>query len=48
MFIMNEEILRVLKMVEDGKIDAEKATELIEALRMGEEDFSQTNQEDKN
>lgn len=29
---MNEEISRILKMVEDGKIDAAKATELIEAL----------------
>ncbi|MBC7086905.1 MAG: hypothetical protein H5T96_00285 [Tissierellales bacterium] len=44
---MNEEILRVLRMVEEGKIEAEKATELIEALRIGEEDYSQTNQEDK-
>jgi hypothetical protein len=29
---MQEEIKRILKMVEEGKIDAEKATELIEAL----------------
>jgi len=29
---MNEEIKRILKMVEDGKIDSDKATELIEAL----------------
>ena len=29
---MNEEIKRVLKMVEEGKIDADKATELIEAI----------------
>ena len=31
---MNEEIKRVLKMVEEGKIDADKATELIEALNV--------------
>ncbi|WP_186431485.1 hypothetical protein [Clostridium sp. BSD9I1] len=29
---MKEEVKRILKMVEDGKIDSEKATELIEAL----------------
>lgn len=29
---MKEDISRILKMVEEGKIDAEKATELIEAL----------------
>lgn len=29
---MKEEVKRILKMVEDGKIDADKATELIEAL----------------
>lgn len=29
---MKEEIKRILKMVEEGKIDADKATELIEAL----------------
>lgn len=29
---MSEEIKRILKMVEEGKIDADKATELIEAL----------------
>lgn len=29
---MKEEISRILKMVEEGKIDSEKATELIEAL----------------
>lgn len=29
---MNEEILRVLKMVEEGKIDADKAKELIDVL----------------
>lgn len=30
---MSEEVLRILKMVEDGKIGSEKASELIEALR---------------
>lgn len=30
---MNEDVLRILKMVEDGKINSEKASELIEALR---------------
>jgi len=44
---MNEEILRVLRMVEEGKIDAEKATELIDALKMGEENYSQTSIGDK-
>jgi hypothetical protein len=29
---MKEDISRILKMVEEGKIDADKATELIEAL----------------
>lgn len=29
---MKEEVRRILKMVEEGKIDADKATELIEAL----------------
>lgn len=29
---MQEDIKRILKMVEEGKIDADKATELIEAL----------------
>lgn len=29
---MNEEIMRVLKMVEEGKISADKAKELIDAL----------------
>jgi hypothetical protein len=34
---MNEEVLRVLKMVEDGKIGSEKAAELIEALNRADE-----------
>ena len=29
---MNEEIMRVLKMVEEGKITADKAEEIIDAL----------------
>lgn len=32
---MNEEISRILKMVEEGKIDSEKAMQLIEALKAG-------------
>ena len=31
-FNMNEEISKILKMVEDGKINADKAQELIEAI----------------
>jgi len=31
---MNEEISRILKMVEEGKIDSEKAMQLIEALKV--------------
>lgn len=34
---MNEEIMKVLKMVEEGKIDANKAAEIIEALKKNEE-----------
>jgi hypothetical protein len=30
---MKDEVKRILKMVEEGKIDSEKATELIEALK---------------
>lgn len=29
---MNEEIMRILKMVEEGKLNADKAKELIDAL----------------
>lgn len=29
---MNEEVMKVLKMLEEGKIDSQKASELIEAL----------------
>lgn len=34
---MNEEIMKVLKMVEEGKIDANKAAEIIEVLKKNEE-----------
>lgn len=34
---MKEEVKRILKMVEDGKIDSEKGAELIEALNGKEE-----------
>lgn len=30
---MSDEVLRILKMVEEGKIDSEKGTQLIEALK---------------
>lgn len=34
---MNEEILRILKMVEEGKIDSQKGAQLIEALKVSQE-----------
>lgn len=34
---MNEEVMRVLKMLEEGKIDSQKAGELIEALNATKE-----------
>ena len=37
--IMNEEISRILKMVEEGKIDSEKAMQLIEALKGDSKEF---------
>lgn len=37
---MNEEISKILKMVEDGKINADKAQELIEAVGNKNEDTS--------
>ncbi len=45
---MNEEVLRVLKMVEEGKIDSEKAAELIEALKDGSESCVMQNQSANN
>lgn len=44
---MNEEIMRILKMVEEGKLTAEKATELIDALNGAEKKVSVKNYEDK-
>ena len=38
-YIMNEEISRILKMVEEGKIDSEKAMQLIEALKGESKEF---------
>jgi hypothetical protein len=38
---MNENITRILKMVEDGKISADKAAELIEAIKVKEADANQ-------
>ena len=37
---MNENITKILKMVEEGKIDAVKATELIEAINTKEKEES--------
>ena len=37
---MNENITKILKMVEEGKIDAAKATELIEAINTKEKEES--------
>jgi hypothetical protein len=39
---MNEEIKRILKMIEDGKINAEQASELISALKEKEMPPEQT------
>jgi hypothetical protein len=36
---MNEEISRILKMVEEGKIDSEKAIQLIELLKVGNKEL---------
>ncbi len=36
---MNEEISRILKMVEEGKIDSEKAMQLIEVLKVGNKEM---------
>jgi hypothetical protein len=36
---MNEEISRILKMVEEGKIDSDKAMQLIEALKGESKEF---------
>ncbi|MFL0248332.1 SHOCT-like domain-containing protein [Candidatus Clostridium stratigraminis] len=36
---MKEEVKRILKMVEEGKIDSDKATELIEALNKPSNDI---------
>jgi hypothetical protein len=44
---MKEEVLRILKMVEDGKIDAEKATELIDALKEQKVEVQNTNYGDR-
>jgi hypothetical protein len=37
---MNENITKILKMVQDGKLDADKAAELIEAINSKEKDES--------
>ncbi|MCY6371496.1 hypothetical protein OXH55_12675 [Clostridium ganghwense] len=46
---MKEEISRILKMVEDGKIDSEKAAELIAAIKENKEpvNLTKTSTEEK-
>ncbi|MGL5152486.1 MAG: SHOCT-like domain-containing protein [Clostridium sp.] len=44
---MNEEIMRILKMVEDGKISSETAKDLIDALNTTTENTLITTYEDK-
>jgi hypothetical protein len=44
---MNEEILRVLKMVEEGKIDSRKAAELIEVLKIPKNESTLLNKQEK-
>lgn len=39
---MQEEIKKILKMVEEGKIDSDKATELIEAINLKPDSQQQT------
>lgn len=39
---MKEDISRILKMVEEGKIDADKATDLISAIKEKEKEFLTT------
>ncbi len=45
---MNEEISRILKMVEEGKIDSEKAMQLIEALKGGNKELITLEKESSN
>lgn len=40
---MNDDVKKILKMVEEGKIDSDKATELIEALKTKDEPALLTN-----
>jgi len=44
---MNEEIMRVLKMVKEGKIDEKSAAELIDTLKIEQESSEQTPLEEK-
>lgn len=44
---MNEEVVRILKMVEEGKIDADKASELIEAMQTQRVEMNPENYEDR-
>ncbi|MGL4774023.1 MAG: SHOCT-like domain-containing protein, partial [Clostridium sp.] len=44
---MNEEVMRILKMVEEGKISSEKAKDLIDALNQSNNKEPVQNYEDK-
>ncbi|MCX7950490.1 MAG: hypothetical protein N2594_00865, partial [Clostridiales bacterium] len=44
---MNEEIMRVLKMLEEGKIDSQKASELISLLNSKTEETIELTNKDK-
>lgn len=44
---MNEEVKRILKMVEEGKIDSSKAAELIEALQVQKIEVNPIDYEDR-
>jgi hypothetical protein len=44
---VNEEVLRILKMVEEGKIDAEKASQLIDAVQVQKVEIDPVDYEDR-
>lgn len=44
---MNEEVLRILKMIEEGKIDSSKGAELIEALQTQRVEVNPVNYDEK-
>ena len=43
---MKEEVMRIIKLVEEGKIDSEKAAELIEALKIPQTESKVTDFQD--